>query len=259
MGFHPVRIDRERFLVALDGRVDVPGPMQHVGKMQTGVAMPFIQPDRLLEMLPRAVKVVDSPERRSEHDMILDASARDGSGAIEQALRLFHGAELAAHHREPAQSAKVVWPIGEQAAIRLLCRVQDRFSGLRWMRSGGQMSRQRVFVHGATNSLTAFDRRTPAGVEGRTTMTPIVVTPRRPLSEMQERERRVFIFKRGLPSPLATLPIKGNPSAEGSSALGSFVFSGSDARARHNAGSGQVQGDEGTSPPPHHAYRWSKR
>ena len=120
MSFHIVRIDRERLSVAVDRRVVVPSPMQDVGKMQTGFAMPLIYPDRLFEMLPRAVQVVDSSEPRSERDMIFDAPARDSGGTIEQPPCFFHSAKLAAHHREPAQGAKVARLVGQQAAIGLL-------------------------------------------------------------------------------------------------------------------------------------------
>ena len=106
-----------------------------------------IDRERLFEMPPRAVQIVDPSERHSERDMILRAAARDRGGAIEQAARFVRRAKLTAHHSQAAQGTKVARLIGQQAAIDLLRRLQDLFSRWRDRRSGASADREGLFVH----------------------------------------------------------------------------------------------------------------
>src|SRR5215467_12431406 len=79
--------------------------------------------------------------------MILGPPARGHSRTIEQAACFVHRAKPSAQHRQAAQGAKVAGLIGQQAAIDLLRRLQDLFSGWRDRRSGASADREGLFVH----------------------------------------------------------------------------------------------------------------
>jgi hypothetical protein len=127
--------------------LELPEALSGESEVLTRLSAVRIDSERLFEMPARAVQIVDPSKRRSERDMILGAPARDHSRTIEQAACFVHQAKPSAHHRQAAQGAKVAGLIGQQAAIDLLRRLQDLFSGWRDWWSGGSADRDGLFVH----------------------------------------------------------------------------------------------------------------
>jgi hypothetical protein len=129
MGFCVVRIDRKHSFV-VDRRIgNIATAAEDVGKMKSGLCMPFVECDSHLELTMGACEIVYPNEARPEHDMVFGRFPCDVDCLTHQVASLVERAKLATNHGQPTKGAEMPGLIGENPSIGLFGGMQGVSAG----------------------------------------------------------------------------------------------------------------------------------